>query len=280
MFSTCVDLSTDFKRFLSETGERSDWDVFQRTYWRPNADLLDVWFGPPSDFWQQRVKALDLSHYRLLVAKLDVATYQERIRSIWNRCEELLDITIDADLCLLIGLGPTGKVDRVRDRQVVFLPVDLPLDTHYEIGIAHEVFHIGSQVLQKGRTDITISPSNRTLLDLVVNEGMATAFSLLVCPGNTIADALFWLRGKDVEWMETHEQQLLDEMSQVWHDPVTSEVLERYVWDSPGRKADIPPQTAYFIGCKICQQALEYTHIKHLASLTATEVVALIDGST
>ncbi|MCX7753749.1 MAG: hypothetical protein N2117_00700 [Anaerolineales bacterium] len=186
-----------------------NWDIFQRTYWQPNADFLNVWFGPPSDFWQQRVKTLNLSHYRSLVAKLDIATYQEQVRRTWNRCEELLGVTIDADLCLLIGLGPMGKADKVRDRQVIFLPVDVPLDIHYEIGIAHEVFHIGSEVLQKSRTDITMSPSNRTLLDLVINEGMATAFSLIACPGNTIADALFWLKGEDVEWMKTHEQQLI-----------------------------------------------------------------------
>lgn len=234
----------DFFRFLEKITDASKtWELYDKTYYRPNQDFLETYFArfPLIDAaaLKQRVEAIKPSDYSHLQSLVSSSPPERIIKDAYKKCRTICPPTKEPTVYLFIGFfSPDAFVMDLMGHPVIGFGLERFKDFRLlKILFAHEYAHL---LLTKSPKGI---PEENALEWLLVSEGLATFFSSQVFPERSLSDHLLFRRDT-LNWCLAHE----DLIREIFTSEQYSEEELLDIYHKGSYELGIPPRAAKYLG--------------------------------
>ncbi len=269
-----------YKKFLKEIPAKGKWEAWKEDYYTPYKSIFDLMLSflyraPDIEFLKPSVEAWDFEG-GLRAAEAFIEGGGEKLvkESLVHSAKDL-NFTKAYDVYLLVGLGHVGGTALPGAKPFLYIGLEMWGDNIEALKflVPHEFLHmVRSHSLEMG----TI-----LLGDLVIEEGLATAFSIAnqglpFDKANQLA-ALLTMDGETWEYCKENRNKFTEIVLSQAEAPLDSDLMTRYLYSDSQRGEDgVPGNVGYFIGTAIIIDLLERGfEFPDLMGKTAQAILAL-----
>lgn len=204
----------------------------------------------------------------------------ERVRRFLSNCARALDFREEYHVFLLVGIGQVGGTALPGTEPFLYIGVERWADDPEGLAfvVPHEFLH-----MVRSRS---LNPAAITFGGLVIEEGLATAFSIaaqgLPFDRPSMRAALLNMSDQAFDYCESHRDELTKEMLSQAGSPVNRELMARYLYsDSYQDGKGMPGNVGYYVGLRIVVDLMEQgLGVRDLVRQSAREILGRWEEST
>jgi hypothetical protein len=205
------------------------------------------------DVLRQFIEQMDLEKARERVRRFVDEDVERQVQRLLESAEQLCPISTDYSVYLLPGWGHIDGLSLPGREPFVYFGLEMHHSRDYlESLVPHEYNHmvrnvavLAEELQRLGRP---------TLKHLMIGEGLATLFPVVlhgesIEPSSIVAGRM--MSEDAATYCIEHEEELFEELSRVWNEEITPELMKEYMSAPSGWLDDKPAKTAYYVGSRI-----------------------------
>ncbi len=269
-----------YEKFLAQIPAKGKWQAWKEDYYTPYKSIFDLMLSflyraPDVEFLQPSVEALDFEVGLRAAETFIEGGGVELVKEYAASAAKGLNFTRAYDVYLLVGLSQVGGTALPGAQPFLYIGMEMWAENKEALKflVPHEFLHmVRSHSLPMGTV---------LLGDLVIEEGLATAFSIAnqglpFDKPNQLA-ALLTMDGETWEDCNDNRDKFTKMVLAHAESPLDGDLMAKYMYSGSQRGSDgVPGNVGYFIGTVIIIDLLERGFdFTDLMGKTAQEILAL-----
>ncbi len=273
----------DYRECVSRIPPKGKWRAWFEDYYSRHKEVFDLIFKylymADVEAMRMLVEACDF-HNSLEIAERFLACGGiEKLKQILPTCEDFLDYHGDYRLFVLVGIGQVGGTAPPSPHPLMYLGAEcIGCDMRkLELLLSHEFHHL---VRFQALTSEAVDMAGYTFGELIVTEGMATAFSIVVQGLGFDAPALksaLFMNDEALSYCTSNRNALIQEILDHRNSSVTQDLMAKYLY--AGNQMDtggMPGNVGYYVGTAIVSDLLaQGMDLRQLTNMSGNEVINL-----
>lgn len=271
----------DFRQCKSLLGRVSKWETWLEHYYSHYANVFDMFlkymYMAELESWHEHVEVLNFDDALNTAEKFLQDDGIKKIEKLLAMAEKRCPIDTTYVLYLLIGLGHIDGTAMPAKPPFLYVGLERYISSEQlKYLVPHEYNHL---VRMTTLYDIEDTQFQRTIGDVVISEGLATVFSVLVQEKNISSNLTEALMMTNENLEKCHEQReiLFGEIYRLWTTPVSSThgIFAKYFMASANDSAT-PERSGYYVGNQIiCDLVARKHDIADLTKMPTTTILQL-----
>lgn len=270
----------DFRHCKALIKENSKWETWCGNYYAKYANVFDLFlkhmYMADLETWRTHIENLDFDDALAIAEKFLQDDGVKRVTNLLRDAKTKLPILSDFAVYLLIGLGHIDGTAMPSNPPFLYFGLERYVSLeNLEYLVPHEYNHLVRMTSLYG---IGNGPSELTLGDSVISEGLATSFSASFLGDNINLAKILQMTNENLGQCHQQRQRLFHEILDLWNEPITSSTYStvmKYLMAN-GNTTEIPERSGYYVGNQIIQDlVLENYNIADLTKMPATEILRL-----
>ncbi|MGI6666935.1 MAG: hypothetical protein ACOX5Q_05690 [Bacillota bacterium] len=268
----------DYRRCVDAVPEKGKWQAWLDEYYSKFRHVFDpmvkyLYMADSVESLRPYVEAWDFEAGLRAAERFISARGVDRVKELASRSAEILDFHEDCDVFLMVGIGQVGGTALPAEKSFVYFGTELFADKLDRLAfmVPHEFMH----TVRRGG----FNPATLTFGHLVVEEGIATVFSIvaqdLPLDNPNLKAALPFMSDEAFAYCEGNRKALTREIFSQAASPVTPELAAKYLYSGPRcDERGVPGSVGYYVGARAVIDLLkEGRAVKELSRLPAQEVI-------
>lgn len=272
----------DFKKVFLADNSSDKWQNWYSNYYCKYNHVLDLIFAVLHNAqvkeMKERVRNLTYGSFINTAEKFINDGGIKCVKNSLKEAEDYFDFTYDYKVYLLIGLGFVDATSLPADPPFIYFGLE-----HYrsieqlKYVLPHEFNHL-VRFCSIGRDEF-MNFSKITVKQFIILEGLATIFPLVLKDQKihplSIVDVKM-IPEDAGEYCLKNEEQIFENLMQVWDNPITPDIMQKYFVSSAGWRGEKPEKMGYYVGSRIIGQLINNGwDIRELTTMKTEKIIDL-----